>query len=342
MNRSTLQLAVFCISITCGLPRAEAQVSPANAATAHVLFEEGRRLMGDKKYELACPKLEDSQRLDPGMGTLFNLADCWEHIGRTASAWVRFLEVAETARASNDKLREKAARDRAIKLEPKLAKITIQVERHGSSGLRVLKDGSLVGACEWGTAVPIDPGEHMVEASAPGKEPKTLRINVAVGEAKVVSIPILEDAHAGPTPLPASAGSPPEGRAPAPGDLETPKTETSPQQTIGYAIGGAGVAGLVVGTAFALKQHAKNQEALDLCPNSHCTDDTEQQLHEDKVDEAKSARTVAIVGFAAGGVAIVTGAVLVLTAPKQPEAKAVRLVPVVREHQAGLALTGRW
>src|SRR5258706_1569998 len=64
---------------------------------ARALFDEGRRLAGEGKYSQACPKLEESQKLDPGLGTLFGLADCLEHVGRTASAWSRFRDAADVA-----------------------------------------------------------------------------------------------------------------------------------------------------------------------------------------------------------------------------------------------------
>src|SRR5215831_11151206 len=81
-------------------------------AAARVLFGEGRRLAGTGDYAGACPKFEESFRLDPGIGTGFNLADCWEHLGRTASAWGRFLGVAAAAKAAGQTEREQVARAR--------------------------------------------------------------------------------------------------------------------------------------------------------------------------------------------------------------------------------------
>src|SRR5262245_4366437 len=95
-----------------------AQPSPDARAAAAALFEDGKRLMGENKYAEACPKLEESQRIDPGMGTLYNLSVCFEATGRTASAWVGFREVAQLAAASGQSEREKAARGKASALEP--------------------------------------------------------------------------------------------------------------------------------------------------------------------------------------------------------------------------------
>src|SRR4029078_12277038 len=84
-----------------------------DAATAQSLYDEGRQLMEQGKHADACPKLEASQKLDPGPGTQFHLADCYEHIGRTASAWALFLEVAGAAKAHGKTEQEQIARDRA-------------------------------------------------------------------------------------------------------------------------------------------------------------------------------------------------------------------------------------
>src|SRR5205807_91874 len=93
-----------------------------------VLFLEGRKLAAAGDYAAACPKFEDSYRLDPGIGTNFNLADCYEHRGLIASAWARFLDVAAATKAVGQSERERVARARAALLEPKLARLTLEVE----------------------------------------------------------------------------------------------------------------------------------------------------------------------------------------------------------------------
>src|SRR4051812_44001967 len=75
------------------------------AAAAEVLFSDGKRLAQEGNYAAACPKFEESQKLDPGMGTLYRLADCYEHVGRTASAWAAFVEVAGSAKTSGQQAR---------------------------------------------------------------------------------------------------------------------------------------------------------------------------------------------------------------------------------------------
>src|SRR6478609_5986805 len=68
--------------------------SAANTSAAEALFSEARGLLERGNFSEACAKFEESERLDPGMGTEFYLAKCWEQVGKTASAWAMFRRVA--------------------------------------------------------------------------------------------------------------------------------------------------------------------------------------------------------------------------------------------------------
>src|SRR5215471_10148564 len=80
---AALAIAGACLMST---PRAAAQVSTEDRVAAESLFTDARRLMQAGDYEHACPKLEASRRLEPALGTTLNLADCYDKLGRTASA----------------------------------------------------------------------------------------------------------------------------------------------------------------------------------------------------------------------------------------------------------------
>src|SRR5689334_21242307 len=106
---------------------ASAEATPEQKASAEALFDAAIQAMKDGHYTDACPKLENSQRIDPGVGTLLYLGECYERIGRTASAWATFREAASQAEASGQARRAKAAHDRIAKLEPDLSYLTIEV-----------------------------------------------------------------------------------------------------------------------------------------------------------------------------------------------------------------------
>src|SRR5439155_24289020 len=134
-----------------------ASASPARAqnatdkATAQALFDDGVKLMADGKNADACPKLAESQRLDPSLGTLLRLATCYERVGKTASAWALYGEAIAAAKSANQPAREKYASEHAAALASKLCKLTIVVPVESDlAGLEVTRDGTPVTRAQWG------------------------------------------------------------------------------------------------------------------------------------------------------------------------------------------------
>ncbi|WP_437302084.1 hypothetical protein [Sorangium sp. So ce388] len=208
-----LALAMFLAALVGG-----GRDARADTAAAQALFDAARQLMAQGKYADACPKLEESQRLDPGIGTQFNLAACYEQLGRTASAWSTFLEVAGAAKAAGQLEREKVARQRATALEPKLIRLTITAPADAPADLQVKRDGALVGRAQWGTPVPVDPGKHTIEASAAGKAPFARTVDLArAGTTETVAVPPLPaGAPARAAALPATGAAQPTSGAAQP------------------------------------------------------------------------------------------------------------------------------
>ncbi len=163
-------------------------------ATAQALFDAAKNLLKDGKYTEACPKLAESQRLDPAPGTLLNLADCYEKSGLTASAWATWLEAAAATHNAGQTDRERMARERAAKLKPTLVSITLIVpESNRVTGLDLKRDGSAAAPATWGIPVPVDPGTHTIVASAPGRRSWQTTANVTSGGLPVVvTVPALE------------------------------------------------------------------------------------------------------------------------------------------------------
>ncbi|MFO0761910.1 MAG: hypothetical protein U0359_36055 [Byssovorax sp.] len=209
--------------------RAAADATPADKATAQALFDDGMRLLKLKSYAEACPKLAESLRLDPALGTKLYLADCYEKNGQTASAWALFREAAEQAKIAGQAERAKKAEERATALAARLCRLRIDVSTEAEvTGVEVTRDGTVIGSAIWGTAVPLDPGEHRIRAEAPGKKPWTATVVLKDGETApvVVTIPALEELPKPPEPPkvePPKVG-PPTIEPPRPPD-EPPKVE---------------------------------------------------------------------------------------------------------------------
>src|SRR4051812_46129562 len=97
-NSRLLSLAAFAATLALAAPSRAEGPSSEHAAAAEALFREARDLLAAHRTSEACPKFAASQRLDPGYGTLYNLAECQQQLGQSASAWASYREAADMAR----------------------------------------------------------------------------------------------------------------------------------------------------------------------------------------------------------------------------------------------------
>jgi len=302
--------------VVLGVGRAAwAQPSGQDIATAEALFEDGKRLMQQGKYEEGCPKLVESQRLDPGGGTLLAIGLCHEGQGRTATAWADFAVALGQARKDNRADREKTAEEHIKTLEPKLTRVRVSVAEK-TPGIEVRRDGALVGEAQWSTALPIDPGDHLFEATAPGKMKWSATIAVA-GEGKTVEvrIPALnDDAYGGPKPAPTATTEPQPNPPPAKPPPKDDSGEGTSSQVVWAGIaGGVGIVGVAIGTVFGVSASSKWSDA--------------KKTNDGKLaKDAGSAADLSTVFFTIGAVGLVAGAVLYFTAPSSKSTAARRLL----------------
>jgi hypothetical protein len=339
-SASALAMVLVCAATVPA--RAQAPATGTDKVAAEALFEDGRKLVAAGKYAEACPKFADSQRLDPSPGTLLNLANCYEKLGRSATAWATYKEAAGAANAAGRADYVATAQRRAESLAPKLARLTVTLAEP-LEGMKVTRDGAKVERAEWGAPIPIDAGQHVLEASAPGHKSWSTSVDVPQDGALVtVSVPALEA-------LPVEAPPPPQPQAPSPvppGAGNPPGAEQDgssggTQRLIGLLIGGAGVVGLGVGGVFAVIAKNRYNDSL---PNCHPDDvNVCNGTGFSQRNDARDAGNIATVAVSVGAAAVVGGAVIWLTAPRvvssQPSsALRVGVAPTV----GGAVLQGVW
>jgi serine/threonine-protein kinase len=301
-----------------------AQISASDKATAEALFDSGLALMRDNKFEEACQKLEQSQAIERGIGTMLYLGECYEKLGRTASAWALFREASSAARAQGESERAQAGASRADQLESKLSHVVVQVPPENAvAGFELLRDGVALPSGLWGMPVPVDPGEHKFEARAPARAPWSGTAIVGPDAASVtVNVPVLAAAPELPSPAPEPIATPAEAAAAAAAASAAAhdhgNSGWTTQRTAAVVVGGVGVAALVIGSYFGIRAIVKNNDAKDNCPNEKCNP---AGANADK--SAHSAARFANV-FVIGG-ALLTGAgvALYLISPREQEHVAV-------------------
>lgn len=336
--------APLVLTLSVGAAHAAASDASTKAAGAETSYEEARGLMKLGDFEHACPKFKQSYDLDPGGGTLLNLAECYEKQGKFASAWSTFKEAQVIAQRDGRSERVDYAKEHLAIVEPKLSKITIEVATEANEpGLTITLDGAPLGAAAWGVGMPVDPGTHHVTASAPNKTKYEQQVEIQSGST-TLEIPKLAAATA------AAAGArlidTDTEKKPVADEGTTGRTGNA-RRTAGFVIGGVGIVALGVGGYFGLRAFSKWSDREDNCGGG-CN-----SAAKSAGDDAKSAATAANVGIGLGLVAVGVGTYLVLSSKSSSEpsawrgrsrhqARALQLLPALGPKGGGLLLRGAY
>jgi hypothetical protein len=291
-------------------------VDPKVALAAEELYARATAEMDAKSYPSACRKLEDVTRLVPeALGVKLTLGECYEGLGKLASAWSQYALVEVLAPRAGQGDRAQRAASRAAALKPRLATVSVDVpgKVRATPGLAITRDGVSVDEAQWGTPLPVDVGRHEVVATAPGQRPWKRQVEVATDGVKVsVLVERLEPLE----PLKPTVFA---KRAPPSRPAEAPVRPW--QRPLGLSVAGLGAAGLGVGAVLGGLAIAKNNEsnADDHCIAGIGADPCDKdgfELRAAAVDLGNASTSMMIFG----GVVLTGGAVLFFTAPRSPPA----------------------
>jgi hypothetical protein len=260
---------------------------------AEALFDEARDLRDAGHYAEACPKFAESRGLANGVGVTLYLADCYEKVGKTQSAWAEFRNAEKLARDKGDKRADVAAA-RASALEPKLNRVTLALAplAAGEAAPEVAIDGAAVPPAQLNTPLAVDPGDHELRITPPGGPSRVLAVHVDPSVLSIV-VPVGEPEVATP--------AAPAGGSVAPTTAAGGASSGDPEVTrrwIGLGLIAASVGAAGVGTWLLTSKVTGTMANGDPC---------DSRLRD-------GAQPAAAVLFAAGGVAAITGVVLVVTA----------------------------
>jgi len=253
------------------------------AEDPEAVFAEANGLLEAGNFEAALPVFERAQKLDPGIGTMFNIALCHQKLGRLAVAYRMYEEVFRLAQVGGKKARQDAATQKLAELKPQLAYFVIDSKEPGEIVVRV--DGESVNKASW-KFVPVDPGVHHVEATASTKKPWSADIAApGTGEHAEVMVPLLEVAT-----------------------VET----TDVRRTVGYAVGGLGIVGIGAAAVTGIMVLNAKSTADEHCPGGKCQDTTGA----DAVSSGKTLQPINAVAWGVGVVGLGVGTYLILTSGK--------------------------
>ena len=317
----------------------------AQSPAAESLFREGRALIKQGKLQDGCDKLEASEVIEPSVGTLLNIGDCRERLGKLATAWAAFRKAEAMAKQSGkEPKREAEARKRAQRLEPQLPALTIAVARP-MPGLVVKRNGEKLETAVFGTEVPVDPGSYRITAEAPGYKPWQLDVTLPIRGKRQITVPTLEReappaVAVAPTNRtidisPAPRAEPPVQVVyrPVPVRRDTTSSWTTSREAA-VAVGAIGAVAFGAGAYYGLHSNDLESRANKVCPGTMCGDPVGLKLN----DDAQSAATRANVMFVVGGAAVATATVLwIVGAPDHPHHE---ITPAIGPDGVGATFTG--
>jgi hypothetical protein len=336
-----MQKLVIGAAVVMVLAAASGVAQAQNKAAGEAAFQKAKKLQADGKMAEACDAFEQSQKLDAQLGTQYNLARCWENLGKLASAWGEYTELA----AKDTNPGRRADSEKRVKaLAPRLDKLALTVKAR-TPGLAISRDGTDVTLLV-DVDTPIDPGTYVFKATAQGYKEWSSEVKVTgEGQRVAVEVPGLEK-------LPDTVGpvgpDHPDVEHPdvgpsitGPAHVDHGEPTKSNRKLIAYGVGGAGIVATGVGLLFGAQAKGLKGEADDLCngDTSMCPADKIDDANK-KIDKARSKATISTIGVGVGVAAIVGGVVLYLTAPSGESQAESAWLPVVGGDQLGFAYTG--
>jgi hypothetical protein len=349
-----------------------AEPTATDKALATQLYDDAEKLVASGEVAVACPKYAESYRLDPQLGVLLHLGDCYKSAGRLASAWSTFREALELATLRNDE-RQSAIRAQVAELEPNVNHLTIVVPQSAPQAMQIRKNGELVGAPAWGTPMPIDPGVCTISAQAEGYQDWSTQLYIQAAQlANQVTIPNLTpNPVAAPPPVvippvvpvtAAAVPAQPPAQAQPPAAVPPPTTALAPPpqpaadtgskddravpRNIGYGLEVAGLAGVVVGGIFggmAVAKFVEREKANTCSATSTCTQKDATHIN-DLTNDARANAKIANIGLIGGAASFIVGLVLVVSnqPPSPKKTGTLTMQPWVGARSAGYALGGSW
>jgi hypothetical protein len=307
------------LALVLALAPATAAAQPGrDPAAAEALFKKGVEALEKDDWAGACPSFEASVKLDPSVGAQLNVARCAEHDGKLARAWAEYKKAKvlnqETPGAKRKREVDAFVDDALSKLEPRLPKVTVRLASK-PAGVRVERDGVELPMTSLELALPVDPGTHVMVATAPGHEDLRETFEIAEGARKEIVLSLVPKAGTPPPPVPTPA-PPPD--APAPRPVPEAQGEGGIDLVVlGAAIGSIGAASLAVAAitgGIAASDNA-TLEDLEGCERSGETLSCPGSTLEEARDAASRGETLSVastVTLFAGAAVAATGLTLVI------------------------------
>jgi len=335
---------VSCLSAAPAKAQTDAERAGArSAATAGAdAFEAG-------KYQDALDLFQRAESLVHSPVHLSYIGQCHANLGHLVEAHETFLRLSREDLPAN--AREAVKRsvsegsERAKQLEPRLPYLAIKLQGAvPGETVEVTLNGAVVAPALIGIPAPTNPGDYVVRATAPGKDSGEVKLTLQEGQ-RQEAVVMLRSTGEVPAvaPVPAAAATTSNTSATEPSTPQDDGAQGGSLKLPAYVALGVGAVGLGLGTYYALDAGKAADEADEMCGGSRSSCSLEDGVSrsdvESKNDQAGSSRTMAIVGFAVGGVGLAAGATLLVLSMSDTDGTASSepgVVPYVGFGEAGV------
>lgn len=302
--------------------RARAQ-APVDVAAGRQLFVEA---LGDEEHGRFAEALAKYRRVQLFRDTAnvrYRIGSSLEHLGKivhAVDAYTVAVRLGTEGAAAADAEVVRAAQARLDALSPKVAHVAIRLPSPPPAEAEVTVDGEPVAPAALAD-VPLDPGGHVVAATAKGTRPFRTQINLPEGGR--VDVPIAFE-----MPLVEPAPAPP------------PPPEGPPYRTIGLVTGGAGGVLLIGGVVVLALRSSAISKLNEVCPSGNCPASRQEELTATR-DHAKLEGPLGIALVATGVAAVGAGVFMFMLGSREAKTAA-RLVPVPLSHGGALTFGRRF
>jgi hypothetical protein len=311
LNRDTPRglVATLALFAVLGASSAARAASEQDRRAANEQLTQAQDLKRKGQLAEALTQYQESQRLDPKLPTLIELADCEEQLGKLLDAQEHWSLARDQAKHDEKPQSRQKAEQHLAAVEKRLAHLTLQLASDAPPNTQVFRDDALLEAASLGSAQLANPGDHVVVVKAPEHTDATYNVKLADGDNQTLAIAAGPGTAAPPPP------PPPPKPAPA---LQASNQDTaqlsagsgSSRRTLGIVAGAVGIVGVGAGSAL---WYVGYRDGNSLGPTA------DQNL------------LLGQISVIAGGALLVTGIVLFATAPsgEAPKSAHLKVMPTL-------------
>jgi len=292
--------------------------------TARDRFRRAVKIFDDAKAPVPPTLLLGLARSSAGTGSVIQSQEAYNRVirqGTPPGAPQIFVQAVEDAKKEIDAVSARIA--------------SVRITVSGCDSPSVTIDDNPMSSAMIGVNKPVDPGTHVVKATAAGCKPGETSFTVTDGKSADAPIKLEKDTSGATTP-PAGGGTttPPAGGGtttpPAGGGTTTPAggdtgaSSGSPNKALaitGFAVGGVGI---VLGAITGIVAIGQHSSLANDCPGGTCPANKQSDL-----DGYHTMGLLSTIGFIAGGVGLAAGIVFLVTAPKDEQKKSAWIAPTI-------------